>query len=205
MPLPLLTAQRYADKIAAWLAPFCERLEIVGSIRRGLPQVNDVDIVCIPKLTETKYLLGAVAGRDNHLFNFLQGYIKDRNPLNSPGREPRFLSGGEKEGKQIMLQLPKCQLDLWFADRSTLATRVLCRTGSKEHNIWFADRATFRGLHWNPYEGLSRLANNPSEPSVGSHIDTPTEADLYAALGLAFIAPRNRELPWLQKNIDSGL
>lgn len=215
-PLPLATAQRYAAEIIKWLGPYCVTLQIAGSIRRNRPYVNDVDIVCIPKVTCSQDLLGADLDRSNLALEFLQDYVKERNPTASPAREPRFISGGEKEGKQVMLQLPKCQLDLWFAAADNFATRLLMRTGSKEHNIWFADRAAFHGLHWHPYEGLTPLPGKvyiwqptefatPVTIPAGQFLPCKTEQLLYFALGLSYLEPKNRELPWLAKHIDSGL
>ncbi len=63
--MDLKTGQRYAEKICEWLGPDCERLEIAGSIRRGRPVVNDVDIVCVPKVREVKDMLGEVMERKN--------------------------------------------------------------------------------------------------------------------------------------------
>lgn len=197
-PMPLATARHYAEKIFEWLNPHCERMQIVGSIRRERPMCGDVDIVCIPKTTTHKDLLDTVVAVDNHLHQFLQGYVMDRNPINSPARKPRFIAGGERPGKQVLLDLPKCQLDLWFADEDTWATRVICRTGSKEHNIWLAQRAQPRGFHWDPYNGLTNV--DYAEP-----VEARTEEALYAALGLQLIAPKNREATWLNQHIDSGL
>lgn len=199
-PMPLATAKHYAQKFVEWLTPFCvcERLQIAGSIRRARPICNDIDIVAIPKVTEQKDMLGAVISRTNHCLKFLQDYIAARNPSHSMLLLPRFICGGAREGKQVRLQFPKCQLDLWFADEATFGTRLLCRTGSMEHNIWLCQRAEERGLHWDPYHGLTDIAR--AEP-----VEASTEEQLYAALGLKWIDPKNRELPWLKKTIDSGL
>src|SRR5262245_11423981 len=35
-------AERYARQIVNWLSPFCERIEIAGSVRRGRPVCNDI-------------------------------------------------------------------------------------------------------------------------------------------------------------------
>ena len=45
-----------------------------------------------------------------------------------------------------------------------------------------------------------RATHPPSGP-----VPCLTEQTLYYALGLAYIEPKNRELDWLRKNIDSGL
>ena len=192
--MKLFIAKHYADKIVGWLSPHCERIAIAGSIRRGRPECADVDLVVIPKHNPDVDLLGQSVGQSNLVFDFLVDYVKERNPTASPARTPRFISGGEKAGKQMLIELPKCQLDLWFADAATWGTRLLCSTGSKEHNIWLAQRAIDRGLRWNPYEGL--------QPEDGGQ---RTEAEIYAALGLEFIAPVHRELAWLTQHIDSGL
>ena len=196
--MTIVEATRWAEATKQWLAPYCERLEVAGSIRRQRPNPNDIDIVCIPKRTVHTDLLGAVTSADNHAWQFLQDYVRDRNPSGSQLRAPRFLSGGDREGKQVIIQLPKCQLDLWFADEGTWGTRLLCRTGSKDHNIWLCERARGRVMKWNPFDGLSSI-------DTGKQLMTETEAAVYAALGLEWIEPKLRESEWLRRNIDSGL
>jgi len=210
--MDLKTAQRYADKICTWLEPYALRLGVAGSIRRQRPFCADIDIVCIPKITADQDLLGAQTDRTNLCLGFLQRYVQmnQRPPVDPQSPQdpatslasPRFLSGGEREGKQVILQLPKCQLDLWFADESTWATRMLCRTGSKEHNIWLCTRANERGFHWDPYTGLRTLSQRSDPDQV---YPAGNERDIYNYLGLEFIEPKNRELEWLTKHIDSGL
>jgi DNA polymerase/3'-5' exonuclease PolX len=193
-PMRLATAERYARQIVDWLAPFCESIAVVGSIRRERITCNDIDIVCIPKITQQRDLIGAVSGLENHLLTFLRDYVARRNPDSSRTITPRFISGGEKPGKQILLQLPKCQLDLWFANSSNWATRLMCRTGSKEHNILICQRAQACGLKWDPYTGLM----DELEPGVFAPLNTPTEEDIYKTLGLPFIEPANRESAFIE-------
>lgn len=184
-------AQHYADSIIQWLGDKCHRVEIAGSIRRGRPICNDIDLVCIPKVDEEHDMLGAAVSRNNHLFNFMKGYAAQG--------KATIRSGGEREGKQMVVELKKCQLDLWFADEKTFATRLLCRTGSMEHNIWLADRAKRQGKKWNPYEGILyggkwRSALGADEIYEGGQmIQFASEADLYASLDLPYIEPKDRE------------
>jgi DNA polymerase/3'-5' exonuclease PolX len=197
--LNLLTAGRYAEKIRDWLAPYAVQLKIVGSIRRQRDWCNDVDIVCIPLVTEHADMFGNVISRTNHCLQYLQRYVAGKRAAGCA--QTRFLSGGETEGKQVLLQLPKCQLDLWFADHDTWTTRVICRTGSKEHNIWLAQRAKDRGCHWNPYSGLQYLGRSGEHNLDNPPTRTATEEAFYKVLGLPEIAPENRESTWLEKNI----
>src|SRR4051794_18791532 len=63
--MPLLTAKRYSTRIIEWLAPYCQRIEIAGSVRREAEKCNDVDVVCIAS--------------GNHLWEFLKDYVQNSN------------------------------------------------------------------------------------------------------------------------------
>lgn len=173
-PMPLRVARARAEKIVDWLRPFCERIEIAGSIRRKRPLCNDVDLVVIPKLEVERDLLGIETGKKILIQAFLQGYVSES------GGRAEWLAEGDRN---LLLKLPKCQLDIWCAKEETWGTLLLCRTGSKEHNIWLAQRAGKLGKHWQPYRGMfgpGRVASR-------------TEEDVYMAVGLPFIPPEERE------------
>ena len=194
----LAFAQHYAKKIADWISPYCVETEphVVGSIRRLRPICNDVDIVCRPLIVEHKEMFGTVIKTENRLHSFLSDYVETSNG------NAKFISGGDHPGKLILLELPKCQLDLWFATPETFATRMMCRTGSAEHNIWLATRAKRMGLKWNPYEGIFsggewRKAGDRDEYIGGTLQQFADETKIYAALELPYIDPRDRELPYL--------
>lgn len=183
----LAQAQKYAAHFVQWLAPYCDRIEIAGSIRRERPVCGDVDLVCIPKTEITRDLLG-VTGARNLLWEFLRAYVASG--------KAKFQSGGDQPGKFAILILPKCQLDVYFATESTWGSILIQRTGSKEHNIWLATRARARGREWKPYEGLY----DPEENHMAHFRE---EQDLYAALGLEMIEPKNREYDWLRRNVTA--
>jgi DNA polymerase/3'-5' exonuclease PolX len=70
--LPLHLAADLAAKIAADLAPCCERVEIAGSIRRQRPDIGDIELVVIPKFARS--LLDDVPGAsflDMHLVSLM--------------------------------------------------------------------------------------------------------------------------------------
>lgn len=183
--MKLATAQHYAEQIVTWLAPQCERIEIAGSIRRGRPVCNDVDLVCIPKTKEEKDIFGKVISTRNLLWETLSAHVGSG--------KATFQSGGNQPGKLCILQLKKCQLDVYFATPETFATRLVCRTGSKEHNIWLAQRAHACGMEWKPFEGLVW---------GGKMLQPSSELDLYRNLGVPFIDPKNREQDWIERNLE---
>jgi DNA polymerase/3'-5' exonuclease PolX len=202
--MTLYQGQRYAEQIVPWLAPYCERIEIVGSVRRRRPVCNDVDLVCIPRLTtETRQVDMFTTERvvTSQLRQFLVEYVnggngswlgRDRPGLLVSGGEPLSNKSPEpkSDAQNLLLNLRSgVQLDIFCATAQTWATLQLCRTGSKEHNIWFAQRAIDHGGHWNPYKGL-HLSDGL--------VTATTEEELYAALKLPYIAPENREPHFLR-------
>jgi DNA polymerase/3'-5' exonuclease PolX len=168
--MKLEAAQRIAEKIKGALAPFCDRIEIAGSIRRQRPEVGDIDIVCQPK---------GEAGKQAIAARCLQGAT--------------FLKGGEQ---YLVFTLANgLQLDLWFAHAATgdllgngtpdnWVTLLICRTGSMEFNIELAKLAHSYGLHWNPHSGLYRN---------GEWLYVPTEEAFFDALGMAYVKPEDRK------------
>lgn len=181
--MDLKTADRYSESIREWLKERCERIEIAGSIRRRRPNCNDVDVVCIPRYKENTNLFGQVEERINLVHDMLVDYVKA-----TPGT--RWHSGGNVAGNWCSLQLPKCQLDVFFADAENFGTVLLCRTGSKEHNIWISQRAERMGGHWGVNHGL--------EIAGDGQIVRRTEEEIYDALELPFLEPVQRESYYLR-------
>jgi DNA polymerase/3'-5' exonuclease PolX len=175
----LITAERYAEKLTTWLLPFCDRIQVAGSIRRGCQECGDVDLVVIPKFNLVRDMFGVIESRRNQLHKHLAGYVAD------PENGAKWLAGEQNpDGRNYLVQLKKCQLDIFCATHETWGTLLLCRTGSKEHNIWLADLVKRRGGHWNPYTYL-RIGDTQH--------DVSTEESIYRAVGLDYITPRKRE------------
>jgi len=173
--MKLQEAKQLAGRIVDALRPMCERIEIAGSIRRGKPEVGDIDLVILP-------LRG------------MRQAIADRCRL----RATPVIEG--EQNCIYRLRLPdgrEIQLDIFFArpalrdlfqtKPSNWGTLLLCRTGSKEHNIWIAERARSLGFMWKPYEGLF--------DEEGYCIAAAEEVEIFSALNLGWIPPELRERP----------
>jgi len=114
-PLSLASAEKLAAKILSELAPFCERIEIAGSIRRRRPFVNDIDLVALPLADQVEALRARVLARTTPI----------------------------SDGTEIILTrlANGVQLDLWLAQRphkdlfnthdTNFGAIYLRRTGSK--------------------------------------------------------------------------
>ncbi len=46
--MQLERAQRVAREVIERLSPYCQKIEVAGSVRRKKPTVNDIDFVLIP-------------------------------------------------------------------------------------------------------------------------------------------------------------
>jgi len=116
--IALERAQKVADAVMKRLIPYCQRIDIAGSIRRGKPWVNDVDLVLVPK---------DLWGLHAELMKL--GQLK-------------------MSGKKIMrVMVGNTQVDIYVADEDTWSTLLLIRTGSKENNIRLCSRAKDMGWH----------------------------------------------------------
>ncbi len=117
--MDLQKAKAIADEIVTKLKPYCEKIEIAGSIRRQKSFVRDVDIVCIP------------SNQGQFVYTLQKlGQIK---------------MGGQK---LIRCAMPSITLDVYIATPESWAMLLLVRTGSAAHNQRLAVRAKQLGLHF---------------------------------------------------------
>ena len=111
-------AKAIAAEVIERLAPYCQRIEVAGSVRRQKPFVRDIDIVLISA----------------HPWKLSQ-QISSLGPAKINGNKLKRIS---YNGVQV---------DLYFGRPATWATLLLIRTGSKENNIRLCTLAKKRGWH----------------------------------------------------------
>jgi DNA polymerase/3'-5' exonuclease PolX len=193
MSFPLAYAQRIAEQIAAELTPFCEMIEIAGSIRRRRPVVNDIDLVAQVKPGMDRPFRDRVHRNTRPEIDGQQTLVVAL-PLPS-----RVAAGALPTGSQEL------QIDIWLASRGerdllsqtpgNWGTLFLCRTGSKQHNIFLCQRAASLGLSWNPHHGVYGPLGWPVVPSGSRSVclASETEEDIFRILGLPVIPPEHRD------------
>jgi len=155
------------------LSEYCDRIEIAGSIRRECAEVNDIDIVLIPK----------------------PGAMKDIKTLcleTWADQDAGLLTGDEQKPKwgdrmAVFWHKGKTQIDLYFADAHTWQTLLLIRTGSKEHNIKLCSIAKEKGMAL-AADGSGVYADRQREKQVR----VTCEADIFEALGVDYVEPPER-------------
>jgi DNA polymerase/3'-5' exonuclease PolX len=47
--MKLLHAQKLSSEVVSKIRPYVDQIEVGGSIRRGKPEVKDIEIICVPK------------------------------------------------------------------------------------------------------------------------------------------------------------
>lgn len=126
--MQLEEAQQLAEQFVKEIADYCEKVQIVGSIRRRKPEVKDIDLVLLVK--------------PEHWWDFTL--------------KLRQLSKIIIDGKQVKrVTYEDEQIDLYFATSETWGTFVLIRTGSAEHNIKLSMIAQKKGLKLS-HSGLTK-------------------------------------------------
>jgi len=165
----LTEAKPMAEKIAEQLAPLCERIEIAGSIRRGRPWVNDLDLVILPKGGRPDAIKARCEQKCTIVTDGPQNYIVR---LNTGVQLDIFFA--RPAYKDLLQTIP-----------GNFGTLLVCRTGSREHNIYLVEHAKRLGMVWKPYQGVFDCE--------GYAVAAEDEAGIFRALQLDFIPPEKRE------------
>jgi DNA polymerase/3'-5' exonuclease PolX len=121
--IPLSVAQKIAVNICYKLQPYCEKINIAGSVRRQKLQVKDIEIVCIPKVEVLK-----------DMFGWDEGIIRSvefSKIVNELGK----IIKGNSDGKYIQIELPEgVNLDLFIPDDFDYYRQYAIRTGSADYS-----------------------------------------------------------------------
>lgn len=188
--MKLETAKVLAEQIRSALQPYCERVEVAGSIRRGKAEVGDVDIVAIPKAVDTPGgLFGSMHNDASKVWRELLPQVFKQNGLRA-----------EEVGDELQRYLfaDEFQVDLYRARPETWGVILLVRTGSREHNVKLCTLARSKGLMLSAKQGVIK----PAPPKAceglclevqGEVLASRSEESIFAALGLAFVKPEFRE------------
>lgn len=184
---PREAAMEVAGFMMEWLTPSCERVEIAGSLRRGKPQVSDVEILYESKV-ETRqapgdmFAMEEVPLAEDSLQLMLDEGILTKRPNKNGGTN---WGGRNKLAVHAKSGIP---VDLFrVLPGYYWANALVCRTGPSDLNVRICTEARKRGLKWQPYgEGYVY------EDGTGG-ILCPTEESVFEAVGLPFLPPEKRK------------
>jgi DNA polymerase/3'-5' exonuclease PolX len=198
--LPRSEAVALAWELVSLLSPYCERIEVAGSIRRGRPTVGDIELVCLPRFGDaSRDLFQEVVEPGVNLLDlecdrlFVEGTLGKRYDKN--GR-PRWGSGLKWATYRDV------PLDLFpvVGPTAQFGVDLLIRTGSAD----FAHRFV------TPCErhAMTRAGRDLGQGWLppGYHVDrgalwydgepvaTPEERQVFEAIGREFVPPEEREV-----------
>jgi DNA polymerase/3'-5' exonuclease PolX len=121
----LSEAKEIAIKIGTRLQPFCNRLNIAGSIRRQKPDVKDIELVCLPRYIDASQesLFADVIVEKVISQNFVE-------VIKSLGK----IIKGKPDGRYMQIQLhQRINLDLFMPDSDDYYRQYAIRTGSADY------------------------------------------------------------------------
>lgn len=118
-------AKDIAIKLCYQLQPFCEKINIAGSVRRQKPEVKDIEVILLPKTITVcqDTLFGGGDGIKEVCADFIR-------QINSLGK----IIKGKPTGKMMQIQLPEIMLDLFIPDDFDYYRQYAIRTGSRDYS-----------------------------------------------------------------------
>jgi len=170
----LSKAKIIADKYVKLLQPFCERIEIAGSIRRLKPEVKDIEIVCIPK--EDIIVID--------MFNN-KGAMRSLN-FTALVRQWNIIKGNESTGKYVQIGLREgINLDLFICKKGNWELIYAIRTGSAA----YSHKVLANGWVRAGFKSVDGMLNKD-----GSVVQVYEEEELFKLIGIDYIEPEKRNL-----------
>lgn len=188
-------AKEIAVRILKDLQPFCKQVDIAGSVKREKPEVKDLELCCLPRLTESKDLFGGVL--DTKRSNEFVRTVKQQGIV---------LKGDVLTGRYVQMSLHEgINLDLFIPVETDYFRQYAIRCGPADYshkvlaNAWLKIgwAGTENGLRRQSESYQQDLGNgkhkwicnalNPTLPPVFKN-----EFELYQFLKLTWIEPKKR-------------
>lgn len=172
-----------ARQIVNRLAPFCERLIIAGSLRRGASEVGDIEVMYISRTEKRPFDLFTT--RDCLLADLeLERMIAER--LIAPRANKLGTTAWGSLNKLAIHCESGIPVDLFRTTPEKWFCSLVCRTGPAALNTRIATEARRRGYRWNPYgSGFTCLADGAVHP-------VHSEREIFDFLSIPYCSPLER-------------
>ena len=162
------------ENLKSQLESSCDRVEIVGSIRRKKPEVGDIELLCIPKVNDFGLDL-----LDRKLHEVIATDILDYR-LNERGSR---VYG--KSNKLLVHKESGIPIDIFSTNADCWWVSMVIRTGSAQNNIMLAETARRKG-----WKLLAYGAGYQDEE--GNMIKCNSETEVFNLVGLQYMEPERR-------------
>lgn len=192
----LSRAQKIARRLVQLMEPWCERVEIAGSVRRCKAEVKDIEIVAIPKcqtVVAQRDMFGAATA-----FKDINLLLDNLNPPAlqwiKPGTSEIIPWERKPNGKywRGYIKGEDLKVDIFLTyDQHNFGVIHLLRTGSKE----FTTKIMMPALKKRGYkfdEGNLVELTDTGQPAGSCYC--PDEKAIFRLAGLKYVEPVNRSL-----------
>lgn len=178
-------ALNLAYRIAGYLNPFTERIEIAGSLRRCKPTVGDIEILYIPKWETRQSSDDMFASiRINLVDDILNGWLNTGKFAKRQNTRSIF-TWGEKNKLAVHCKT-RVPVDFFATTEENWWVSLVIRTGSKETNLALTTGAQQRGLKLNAYGcGVTNLKTGEITPAN-------SEQHVFELCGVPYREPKDR-------------
>lgn len=174
--IPLKQAQQLTAKIIEALTPGCQRIEAAGSVRRCVPTVGDLEIVCIPRFGLDLFGEPAWSKLDPILANLVYA-----------GRLIKGDKNGERYKTFFVPAIEGLKLDLFVTTPECWGVNFTIRTGSAD----FSHKLVTPKWQGGYLPGDLRVAG--ARVWRGNDVlNTPEELSLFELIGLPWLEPALR-------------
>ena len=171
--MKLALAKGIAEDLLTRLVPSCEKIVLVGSIRRQRLYVGDIELLCIPRCN------GFIDQLDRQVEALIRQGLLDfrRNKLGSKVYGPK---------NKLLLHVPTgIGVDIFSTTEECWAVSLVVRTGGAETNKRIATAALKNGWRWHAY---GRGFSTP-DGEVVCH----SEQEVFQVVGLPYLQPSERK------------
>ena len=176
-------ARVVAEDLVRLLGPYCTRIEIAGSMRRQRPDVGDIELLCISKVTSVADLFGDIATNCYMLDEALETIVEDATVLQKRLDKRGRATFGEQN--KLMVHVPSgIPVDVFSASEENWGMSQLVRTGPSDFNVRVMARFKALGMKGHAYGGVT-------DPE-GNEIACPDEETVFRLLGWPLMPPEER-------------
>ena len=174
---PLNESEAVAQELRTILGPACQRIEVAGSIRRRVPQVGDIELLCVSG-TGGNQLLGGYPPLDQAILGLIEtGVLAYR--LDQRGRRTFG-----PWNKYLVHRPSGIPVDIFSTTAQNWGMSLLVRTGPREWNIKVMSRFKALGMRGHAYGGVT--------DSHDRELRCPNEEGVFRLLGWRFVKPEDR-------------
>lgn len=188
-----------AESVVDVLRPVCKRVEIAGSVRRGKPDVKDIEIVAIPDLVPPVRKRAVFGAPVPPVYKIrLDELLAERCERGLLGGGRWSLQKNGEKYKKIYLIDQQISVDLFLVTPpATWGVQFVIRTGPADFSHWIVTRKRGGGALPNGYRVQDGAVwKGERENETNDLVGFETEAEFLRFLGLGWIEPGEREARW---------